>query len=337
MSDMKFLVIGLGSMGKRRIRNLKAINFESIIGFDPREDRCKEASEKYSIKTFHDFEDAINQNPNVMIISTPPDLHMKYAKIALKKNIHFFTEASVIQEDMKQIITELKNSDVVGIPSCTLRYHPIVQKINEILLAGDIGKPLAFIHHFGQYLPDWHPWEDYKEFYVSKKETGACREIVPFQLVWLISTFGKIKSVTARKSKLSNLDIEIDDIYNILLKFENGVEGILIVDVISRAPFLQAKIMTENGVILADWLDEKIKKFSKEKGWEIFDINAGSIEKEYIHGEGPYIEEMKNFVNIINNKKLLTYSFEDDYEILKILNHIEKSCDDQSTQNLDTD
>ena len=190
-------------------------------------------------------------------------------------------------------------------------------------------------HHFGQYLPDWHPWENYKEFYVSKKETGACREIVPFQLVWLISTFGKIKSVSGRKSKLSNLELEIDDIYNILLEFKNGVEGILIVDVISRTPFLQAKIMTENGVIIADWLEEKVKKYSHENGWEIFDINAGNIEKQYIHGEGPYIEEMRNFIQVIANKKSSHYSYEEDFKILKILESIEKSCDKQITENID--
>lgn len=332
---MKFLIIGLGSMGKRRIRNLKALNYKSILGFDPRKDRCEEAYEKYGIDVFQEINDTIEQKPDVMIISTPPDLHMKYAKIALENDIHFFTEASVIQDEMLEIIEGLQNSKIVGVPSCTLRFHPIVQKINEILKMPDMGKPLSFIHHFGQYLPDWHPWENYKEFYVSKKETGACREIVPFQLVWLISTFGKIKSVSGRKSKLSNLESEIDDIYNILLEFKNGIEGILIVDVISRSPFLQAKIMTENGVIIADWLEGKVKKFSHENGWEIFDINAGNIEKQYIHGEGPYIEEMKNFIQAIHNKKSSHYSYEEDFEILKILESIERSCDKQITENID--
>ena len=331
---MKFVIIGLGSMGKRRIRNLKALDYESILGFDPRKDRCEEAYEKYGIDTYQKINDVIEQKPDVMIISTPPDLHMKYAKIALENNIHFFTEASVVQDEMLEIIEGLKDSKIVGLPSCTLRFHPIVQKINEILQMPDMGKPLSFIHHFGQYLPDWHPWENYKEFYVSKKETGACREIVPFQLVWLISTFGKIKSVSGRKSKVSNLEIEIDDIYNILLEFKNGVEGILIVDVISRAPFLQAKIMTENGVIIADWLEEKVKKYSHENGWEIFDINAGNIEKQYIHGEGPYIEEMKNFIQVICNKRDSNYSYKEDFEILKILESIEKSCDKQITENI---
>ena len=331
---MKFLIVGLGSMGKRRIRNLKALDEESILGFDPREDRCQEVFEKYKIQTFQDFEIAINQKPDVMIISTPPKLQMKYAKIALENKIHFFTEASVVQDDMQQVIDGLKNSNTIGLPSCTLRYHPIVQKINEIIKMDGMGKPLAFIHHFGQYLPDWHPWEDYRNFYASKKETGACKEIVPFQLVWLISTFGEIKSVTARKSKLSNLDSDIDDIYNILLKFENDIEGVLTVDAISRTPFLQIKIMTENGVIIGDWFEEKVKKYSHDSGWKTYDVNSGNIEKEYIHGEGPYIEEMKNFIRVLKNEISSPYSYEEDLKILKILESIEKSCEDRSTKDI---
>jgi len=49
---MKFLVIGLGSMGKRRVRNLQALGMENIIGFDPRADRRAEAAEKYGIPVF---------------------------------------------------------------------------------------------------------------------------------------------------------------------------------------------------------------------------------------------------------------------------------------------
>ena len=80
-----------------------------------------------------------------------------------------------------------------------------MNQIRDLLNKNIIGQPLSFIYHSGQYLPDWHPWEDYRKFYVSKRETGACREIVPFELVWLIDLFGKVKTVTGRKSKISNL------------------------------------------------------------------------------------------------------------------------------------
>lgn len=324
---MKILVVGLGSMGKRRIRNLQYLKQEKIIGFDSREDRCKEASEKYSIETFQDITRVLDEKPDAMVISTPPDLHMKYAKIALENKIHFFTEASVVQDEMEDIIEMLDKNEMVGLPSCTMRYHPIVNKIRDILGKNIIGKPLSFLYHSGQYLPDWHPWEDYRKFYVAKRETGACREIVAFELVWLIELFGKIKTVSARKTKVSNLEVDIDDIYNILLEFENGIESTMTVDVIARFPFRQIKILGENGVILADWSERNVKYFTNDKGWIESKIDDGKIEENYIHGEGPYIEEMKTFLEAVQKKREQSYTFREDFEILKTLELIEKSSE----------
>jgi len=324
---MKILVVGLGSMGKRRVRNMQYLKQEKIIGFDSREDRCKEASEKYGIITFQDISKALAEKPDTMVISTPPDLHMKYAKIAIDNKIHFFTEASVVQDEMEDVIKLLEKNDTVGLPSCTLRYHPIVNEIRKILKDGIIGKPLSFLYHSGQYLPDWHPWEDYRKFYVAKKETGACREIVPFELVWLIDLFGEIKTVSARKSKVSNLDIDIDDIYNVLLEFQNGIESTMTVDVIARFAFRQIKILGEKGVILADWSERTVKYFTNENGWIENKMDDGKIEDNYIHGEGPYIQEMKIFLESILKKREQPYTFKEDLQILKILELIEKSSD----------
>ena len=84
------LITGLGSMGKRRIRNLQRISSHKIIGFDTRKDRREETTKKYNIETFDDIRAALKRKPDLMIISTPPDLHYKYAIIAIKNNIHFY-------------------------------------------------------------------------------------------------------------------------------------------------------------------------------------------------------------------------------------------------------
>jgi len=315
-------------MGKRRIRNLQYLKLEKIIGFDSREDRCKEASEKYNIETYQDITKALGEKPDALIISTPPDIHMKYAKIALENKIHFFTEASVVQDEMEEVIDILKRIDKIGLPSCTMRYHPIVKEIRNLLNKNIIGKPLSFLYHSGQYLPDWHPWEDYRKFYVAKRETGACREIVPFELVWLMDLFGEIKTVSARKSKVSNLEVDIDDIYNILLEFDNKIEATMTVDVIARFPFRQIKILGEDGVIIADWSERNVKYFTKENGWINNKITDGVIEENYIHGEGPYIEEMESFLRSIRKEIKQPYTFEEDLHILKVLESIERSSVD---------
>ena len=72
---MKFLVIGLGSMGKRRIRNLKYLGQTDIIGYDISEERRVEAQSKYQITTFGVLGDALQEKPDAAIISTSPTNH----------------------------------------------------------------------------------------------------------------------------------------------------------------------------------------------------------------------------------------------------------------------
>ena len=193
---MQVLVVGLGSMGKRRIRNLLKLGLKNIIGFDPRLDRRLESEKLYKITTVSTINEGLKKNPICMIISTPPNLHYKYAVIAIKNNIHFFTEVNISSSDVKKIIQQLNKKSIIGLPSSTLLYNPLIKKLKVILAKKQIGKPLTVYHHFGHYLPNWHPWEDYREFYVSKRKTGAAREIVPFELVWLTFLFSNIKSGT---------------------------------------------------------------------------------------------------------------------------------------------
>src|SRR5882724_7174264 len=120
---MRFLIVGLGSMGKRRVRCLKALGHECIFGFDRREDRRAEAAKLYDIETFGDVEEAIAKcKPSALIISVPPDVHHIYMKIAVSHGLHFFVEASVVDTDMEEIAASVKRAGIVGVPSATLRF-----------------------------------------------------------------------------------------------------------------------------------------------------------------------------------------------------------------------
>ncbi|MBN2517360.1 MAG: Gfo/Idh/MocA family oxidoreductase [Candidatus Altiarchaeota archaeon] len=326
--DLKFLIVGLGSMGKRRVRNLQALGEKEVIGFDLREDRRKEAGEKYGVKTFGDFEEALKQKPNVMIISTPPDLHIRYAKIAAEKGMHFFMEASVVDEGMDELIRMCKGKDIVAAPSATFRFYYPVKIIKKLIDEGTIGKPLSFTYQSGQYLPDWHPWEDYRKFYVSKKATGACREIVPFELSWITWVFGDVKEVSGLRGKLSKLENDIDDIYHLLLRFKSGMFGHLTVDVISRTPTRMMRIISEDGTIVWDWEKKNVMAYTaKNKEWKTYSWEQESVEKNYVTAEDMYIDEMRHLLNSIRGKEKYFYSLEDDRRNLGLLYASEESSD----------
>jgi len=334
-SQLKFLIIGLGSMGKRRIRCLKRLGYSEITGFDPREDRCKEVNQNYGVETESKWDKAKKITSNTWIISTPPNLHMEYAFQALESKKHFFTEANVSDDKMSSLIDALEKSDIVGVPSCTMRYYEGPKKIKELVKNGSIGKPLLFVYHWGQYLPTWHVYESYKDFYVSKRETGACREIVPFELEWLVDLFGNPKTISCFKDKLSDLDADIDDIYQLQIRFENGMMGNLIVEVFSQPAVNFIRIAGTEGSLEFDQHRNKLRLFKTEdKIWSEIELDPGTAEDGYLYADEPYVNEMSDFIGEILGQKNYPYSFKDDLKILNFLQNSEES--DQMKTHINT-
>ena len=326
----KILVIGLGSMGKRRIRNLKVLGFKNIYGFDLREDRRVNDKDLDNVIIVDNVDEAIKLfNIEVMVISVPPDIHHLYMNKAIENNIHFFVEASVVDEGMEEIISKLKNKKIIAAPSSTLYFHPAIQKISSILKSGEFGTITNFIYHSGQYLPDWHSYEKVEDYYVSKKETGGAREIVPFELTWITKILGFPKQVAGIVKKTIHIDgaENIDDTYNALLNYDGFILN-LSIDVVSRHATRKLLINGSDKQLVWDWDDNCIKIYdSKTEEWGSWDYKVNSAADGYNKNitEQMYMDELINFFDTIEGKTDFFNSMEYDHKVLKLLYAIEKS------------
>jgi predicted dehydrogenase len=323
---MKFLVVGLGSMGKRRIRNLQYLGEQDVIGFDMLDDRRKECEEKYHITTFNNIDKAMTEKPDALVISTPPNHHLEYELLAAKNNKHFFCEAGVFSKGVDELIKICKTKKIVAAPSATLRFNDSIKKIKKLIDEKKIGTVVAVTYHMGQYLPDWHPWENISKFYVGQRETSATREMVPFEMEWLTWIFGDVEKLSCIKGKISALPVDIDDVYQLIFQFKSGVIGHLLIEVISRTPTRILRIVGEKGSIEWNWMDDVVKMYDPEKKkWIEFKEEKGFKEKGYVAKENMYIEEIRNFVQAIHGERSYIYSLEQDYQILSLLKAAETS------------
>lgn len=323
---MNFLVIGLGSMGKRRVRCLQALGYKKITGFDLREDRRKEANEKYAIRTTESLSSISLSDFDAFIISTPPHQHSPYAKLAIDYRKPAFIEASVILEDVKELKSYNKSNTFLA-PSCTLRFHPMIKDITSIIKTGKYGKVTNFSYHSGQYLPDWHPWENVNDFYVSNRATGGCREIVPFELTWIVDTIGWPIDAKGIFEKTVDFGPTIEDSYAFVLKY-NGIVGSILVDVAARYATRSLIINMEFGQIQWRWDEACFNLFEVETNrWIKYNQPEVSAAVGYNKniGEGMYIEEIQSFITGIKSPSAYPNSIDDDIRILEILSKIENS------------
>ncbi len=329
---MRVLVVGVGSMGRRRLRNLRYIGGAELAAFEPNEMRAGEVGRELDVPVFPTFEDGLGWGPDALVISTPPDRHAEYALAAARVGLSYFTEASVVMDGMDDVRAAVRASGSLAAPSCTMRFHPAVELMRRRMAEGAIGRPLAFTHHVGQYLPDWHPWEDYRSFYVAHRSTGAAREIVAFELNWLTYLFGPILELNCFRAKLSRLEADIDDIYSSLLGFESGVQGSLVVEVISRPAIRRARIVGEEGTLEWDWGARCVREWRASDG-----VWCEHADPPAVHGPGGawvaenmYIEEMRGYLRAIEaGQQRWPLSLEDDQALLRALLELERASDEQ--------
>lgn len=322
---MRTIVFGLGSMGKRRIRCLQALGMNDIIGFDIRQDRIEEAVLKYGIK--HAFNpEAELMNVECAIISTPPDSHLTYIKEAVKADVPCFVEASVLLEEVMAVKkANLKKTFIA--PSCTLKFHPVIKDIKKLVESERYGNLCNFSYHSGQFLPDWHPWENVSDFYVSKRETGGCREIVPFELTWITDVFGFPDEIKGFYGKTTDVGCDIDDTYSFVIKGAKYF-GAVTIDVVAQNAIRHLILNFEKAQLLWNWNNNFYEVYDvNKKQWEKVYQQEYKSEKGYNKNiiEDMYIEEIQAFLEGIKDQHKFPNSIDSDIAILQLLNRLEQN------------
>jgi len=183
-------------------------------------------------------------------------------------------------------------------------------------------------YHVGQYLPDWHPWENNRDFFVWNKRTNGCREIFAIDLPWIIKTFGIVKSLTVFKDNISSLRIEYPDNFIVVMEHENGNKGVFIADIVSRAAVRDLLVYSEDLHLVWNGTPGGLYQYNIEKKVMEKIETYGEIEKDLRYAdsiiENAYLEELKVFIDKItgglNNER---YTFEDDRYTLHLIDRIE--------------
>ena len=322
---MKALIVGLGSMGKRRIRLLRGIDKNAeIIGVDTNPERRAQV-EEMGCKTYRTIEEAAAEKPEAAIVCTSPVAHYPIIKDLLSYKINTFTELNLVSDGYEELMSAAKENNTVLFLSSTMLYRGEINYIQNRVKNFD--KPVSYIYHIGQYLPDWHPWESYKNFFVSNKRTNGCRELFGIELPWIIETFGKIKEIYSTADKMTDLEIDFPDRFFVTITHENGTKGILAIDVVSPKAVRNLEVFGEG-----------MHLFWEGNPKTLYDFNVETKEKEFINTyesfehdsrysdnivENAYVDEMQNFIGVIKGREQPKYSYEKDLYTIKIMDEIE--------------
>lgn len=323
---MKVSIFGSGSIGLRHLDNLiklkKELKIDTIFSYDIKNKK------KFLEKSNKNFQFTRNiklaaQNCDVAFICVPTHLHNQTIKKILKyTNCHFYIEkplSSSIKNCKKTLdqIKKLKKKVAVGY---MLVNHPVILKVQSLLKEKKIGKVVFAKAECGYYLPNWHPWEDYRKFYMAHKNQGGGVLLdTSHEINYLQRLFGKVKSLQGLVGKYSDLEISSDDFSLSLLNFKNHkIIGHVHLDLLQFEKSRHLKIIGTRGVIEASLVNNKIKLFSNEKK------NTKVLKLNY-NFNNIYFAQLRQFWRLIKNKKNNLCTGDEAYHTMQIIEAIRKS------------
>jgi predicted dehydrogenase len=139
------------------------------------------------------------------------------------------------------------------------KFHRAFRAMKQWLDEGRIGKVTGASVIAGGWLPDWHPWEDYRRMYAARadQEGGAVLDTHELDmLTWLLGPATSLQGFMARSG---SLEIETEDSAACAIRFRGGALGTLLTDYIQRVPRRRYAIAGDGGSIDWDLQDEAVR------------------------------------------------------------------------------
>jgi len=312
---VKILIAGLGSIGRRHLRNLLALGEGDILLYRtghsiPPEDEFAD----FPVET--DLEVALARQPEAVIISNPTSLHMDVAIPAAQAGCHILLEKPIAAtldrvDELQRAVVESGVRVLVGFQ---FRFHPTLQRLKQLLNRGAIGRPLSVRAHWGEYLPGWHPWEDYRQGYSARADLGGgvvltlCHPLD--YLCWLL---GEVTSLYAFTGRLGELDLEVEDTAEIGLRFASGALGSLHLDYHQRPADHHLEIVATQGSLRWDNSDGSLRLFQAERGeWQEYHPPQGFERNDM------FLAQMHHFLSVARGEQTPDCTLRDGIRALRL-------------------
>ncbi|PWH14295.1 MAG: gfo/Idh/MocA family oxidoreductase [Anaerolineae bacterium] len=256
---MKILIAGLGSIGRRHFRNLVALGERDIILYRTHKATLPEDElAGYPIET--DLHEALHKHrPQAVVVANPTSIHMQVAIPAAQAGCAILLEKP-IAEDLSRVNELRRAAEMSGsriLVGFQFRYHPTLNQARTLIQSGALGKVLTVHAHWGEYLPNWHPWEDYRAGYAAREDLGGgVIRTLTHPLDYLRYLLGEIETLQSLHGHISPLELTaVEDVAEIGLKFHNGAIGGLHLNYFQRPTVHRLEIVGTNGTLRWDNAD----------------------------------------------------------------------------------
>lgn len=304
--------MGLGSIGQRHLRNLKALLGEGVSCSACRERRLQlllgdepvpaggGLEERYRLRVFTSLQEALEEKPEVVFVTNPSSRHLETALAAARAGCHLFIEKPLSHswQGVEELIALVEERRLVARVGFQYRYHPCLKSLKRILDEGGLGGIMAVSVQVGEYLPDWHPYEDYRESYAARADLGGGVVLTQMshELDYLGWLFGRPRRVYALGGSRSCLGLEVEDTVLALMEYDGGGADVPVqiqADYLQRPPVRRLQVTGDQGKVLVDLLRPALVWYGRQ-GRRVLEESYYGYQRNRL-----FLEELRSFLDCL--------------------------------------
>jgi predicted dehydrogenase len=278
MTDrLKVLFAGLGSIGQRHVRNLRALLGDKVdilayrrrgggpvLNADMTVRPGVTLEEAYNIRSFDDLDRALAEGPDAVFVTNPNTLHLSVALAAARAGAHLFIEKPISHDmtGIDELVEIVEDRDLVAFVAYQFRFHPGLQLIKRMIKGGRLGR-LVHAHIVnGEWLPGWHPYEDYRATHPARRDLGGgALRIQTHELDYALWLFGLPRRVYAVGGQISRLEVDVEDSVSVLLTCEAEGRPLPVhvhLDYLQRPPQRVCEVIGDAGQVRYDYYRDEV-------------------------------------------------------------------------------
>jgi predicted dehydrogenase len=279
---MRVLFIGLGSIGQRHLRNLRTLKGDAIdiiawrvrglnrvVTDEMQTEDGADLTSRYDYREVPTLEAGLAEQPDCTFLCNPTSMHVPIALAALRAGSHVFIEKPLSNSmaEVDTLIVEASRRKLVGYVGHQFRFHPTIQHLEKLLACGAIGPPLAVRAVVGEYLPNFHTYEDYRHTYAARRELGGGVVLTQsHEIDYLCHLFGIPRRVFAVGGHLSTLQVNVEDLTMLIMDCGTHARPLpvaLLMDFVQQPSARNCEVIGEDGKIAIDLTLPSLVQFGR--------------------------------------------------------------------------
>ncbi|EEJ54243.1 putative dehydrogenase [Mobiluncus mulieris] len=320
MEEIKVGVIGIGSMGRHHVRNVRETPGETLVAVaDPGGDKFGVAGD---LEVLPDVEALIAAGIEAAIVAVPTAFHREVALQLAAAGVHTLIEKPLAPSvaEGREIVAAFEAAGVVGACGYVERCNPALMELSRRVKAGELGEIFQIATRRQGPFP------------VRIADVGVIQDLATHDVdltAWLAGA--PYRSIAARAARKSGRDQE--DLVLATGVLENGVIVNHVVNWFSPFKERVTTVTGERGALVADTMNSTLTFFengTKEVEWDqvanVRGVSVGEVRQYALDQREPLRVEHENFLAAIAGDTSRIVSLGDALGTLRVLDGIVESC-----------